>query len=96
MRLTSFAAIVTLVLLPNLAYADGSFRKAAVHRAQVMVEECDPFSKARLPDCDAGQGAELSMVQLQSLVSQRQQVVQMTTGMMNALQCDACIANIGR
>jgi hypothetical protein len=43
-----------------------------------------------------GQGADLSMVQIQSLASQRQTAIQTTTQMMNGLGCTKCIAkNIG-
>lgn len=42
-------------------------------------------------------GAEISMIELQSLVSKRGTAVQLTTGMMNATRpCKECLKNIGR
>ena len=96
--LMKFALVlVVLSLIPTgTAQADGLFKQRhSLAPAKQLV--CDAMSD--LTECLNREG-ELEMIQLQSLISQRQQAVQMTTNMLYHLSGDGkgCVIcqNIGK
>ena len=88
---TAVAAMTALCA--GLAQAAEGTTAQQLHKAKAYsVCDIDP----RLPECQpVGQGAELGMVNVQSMVSNRQMAVQLATNMLASMNnCDVC-ANIG-
>ena len=92
--LTKFIATASAVvlLLTSFAHADEWRDTTVVNTTPVI--DCTVYEALCAPTIAST--AELNMVELQSLVAQRQLTIQLTTGMMKSLgDCEVC-DNIGR
>ena len=95
MRTIIILAAICLSLSPAAA---GGFSAKATKLSLSQFETLQTSKTSRQTHAtdDMSQDAELNMIQLQSLVSARQQAVQLSTQMLSALDCEKCIQNIGR
>ncbi|MDB5506000.1 MAG: hypothetical protein JWR75_638 [Devosia sp.] len=85
-------ASAAVLLLTSFAHA-GDWRDATVVSTTPVID-CTVYEALCAPTIVGT--AELNMVELQSLVAQRQLTLQLTTGMLKSLgDCDIC-DNIGR
>jgi hypothetical protein len=86
-RVQATFVILTLALSTSLTGSASArdFRSAAGISAQTGSVTFAARNNQRASAGGATSGSELSMIQLQSVVSRRQQDLQLTTGMMNSM-----------
>ena len=94
MRILMITLIACLVVSPATAFANGGHYGSVRGLLAGGMGHC-AVAPARYPGC-ADAGSELGMISIQSLMSQRQQAIQLTTQILGATQCQKCIDNIGR
>ena len=90
--------ILAAVCLATSAASAGGFSsvhaKSGPHLGSVSCET--PARDPRTSDNCVPPGAELDMINIQTMVSQRQMAVQTASRMLAAMDCEQCIANIGK
>ena len=99
LKSSSFAIVVIAMLAITPASADDFALTDTVSDVGALGVNPNYLAAASANDMTATSGdSELQMVELQSIVSQRQLAVQMTTSLMNSLYGDGCVIcdNIGR
>ena len=89
MRALLITVALLIVVAPAAAFAGGSVHNAHQHAAGNL--SCT--SKQVNPDC--GADADLSMIEIQQIASQRQNAVATVSQILASDQCVKCLANIG-